>query len=80
MAGKRQAIKAIYDEELISLLESLGLSAEFDTGHLHCSICSEVITWNNLNIVYPESGMVRFICTNPQCALSFSERISDRTP
>jgi len=80
MAKQRDTIHAVYDEELESLLKSLGLFHDFTEGKLRCSICHDVITWDNLNAFYPDSGAVKVTCTRPECMAELATKVNGWAP
>lgn len=63
----KKKVGAVYDADLLEMLEHLGLKNKFENEMLKCSICGEVITWHNLHLIYPDSGDIKFCCMNPKC-------------
>lgn len=63
----KKKVDAIYDDELLDLLESLGLKNKFLHGKLNCAFCSDVITWDNLHSLFPDSGTIKCCCIKPAC-------------
>lgn len=80
MTKERDKIHAIYDEELESLLKNLGLFHDFSAGLLHCSISRDVITWENLNAIYPDSGSIKVTCSRPECVAALATKVNDWEP
>jgi len=74
----KQTMQAVYDDDLVELLTSLGLYQKFVSGQLHCAICGDEISWENLNGLFPESGQIKFGCTRPECVTGLAQRISNR--
>ncbi len=75
----KEALRAVYDEDLASLLRSLGVLNRFEAGTLKCAICGDTITWENLYGIFPEGGDVKFGCTRPACVTGLAARIEART-
>ena len=65
---KRTRIKAVHEEDLIPLLNSLGIYMKIKEGEAFCVYCSTVITLDNLWGIFREGKSIRFICSNPDCA------------
>lgn len=71
----RETLHAVYDHELEQLLDSLGLRSKFHAGRLLCAFSRDVITWENLNAVFPDSGEVKVVCTKPECVAALAEKL-----
>ena len=74
----RETLRAVYDDELERLLESLGLGHDYRAGTLLCAFSRDVITWDNLNAVFPDSGAVKVACTRPECVEALTEKLDAR--
>jgi len=72
-------MRAVYDDDLIDVLSSLGLYKDFAAGRLRCAICGDTISWDNLNGIFPESGAVKVGCTRPDCVTGLIDRVSGHT-
>lgn len=64
---KRTQIKAVYDDDLKSLIDSLGISPDIESGNFKCKYCSAVITFENLQAISKESGEIKIVCSNLEC-------------
>ena len=60
-------IKAVHDEDLENVLETLGLTSKIRRHEITCNFCGTVITYDNLHSFFPLSGDIKFTCDNPQC-------------
>lgn len=60
-------VDAIYDDDLLKLMENLEIQTLFLESALHCAFCEEVITWENIHSIFPDQNRVKVCCTNPQC-------------
>jgi len=67
-------IKAVYDTELNSFLEKLGLLEEMKNGQLRCSVCNRVLTFDNFGGVYNENGQLKCFCQQTECYLEVLKR------
>ena len=63
----KKVVDAVYDDDLLELLESLGIKNKFLHGKLTCAFCGDVITWENLHSIFPDSGAIKQCCTKPIC-------------
>lgn len=63
----KKVVDAVYDDDLLELLENLGLKNKFLNGKLTCAFCNSIITWDNLHSIFPDSGAIKQCCTNPEC-------------
>jgi hypothetical protein len=75
----KEALHAVYDDDLMELLEHLGVARRFEQGRLNCAVCGDVITWDNLNGLFPEGGQVKVGCTRPACVSELVERLNRQT-
>jgi hypothetical protein len=67
-------MKAIYDDDLIEFLESIGEYKKIIRGKIKCKFCGEIITIDNISNIFPESGTVKYICNNPNCIVQFNKK------
>ena len=76
MAVTHEAMKAVFDDDLRDLLESLGMLAKFEAGALRCAFSGDVITWDNLYGIFPDGGDVKLACTKPECVTALAEKVA----
>jgi hypothetical protein len=67
LVPRDQTVKAVYDDDLQELLESLGELKALQRGDLHCAFSGDVITTENLHAVFPHEGKIQFSCSRPDC-------------
>jgi hypothetical protein len=60
-------LNAVYDDDLMGVLEELGVAKDFEHGRLKCAFCGDTITWNNLHSLFPDSGAIKFSCDKAEC-------------
>jgi len=72
----KHEINAVHENDLPSLLESLGLLESVKNGLILCHFCSKVITLENLNCLYPKDGEIKFCCDNLEC---YRKSVADTT-
>ncbi len=63
----KKTVNAVHDDDLLDLLEGLGLKNKFLNSQLTCAFCDETITWQNLHSIFPDSGAIKVCCTKPDC-------------
>lgn len=61
-------IKAVYEQDLLHYLDSLGVLKHIEEGKIRCIHCNQVITVENLDAIVPKKGEVQFVCWNKDCA------------
>lgn len=71
----KKRVDAVYDDDLLELLDSLELKNRFLHGKLTCAFCGEIITWDNLHSIFPDSGSVKFSCTKSDCVNQLIARV-----
>lgn len=59
--------KAVYDEDLISLLESLGVLDAVNAGNYKCDECNCTITIENIGSLYKKGNEIKFKCNKIDC-------------
>jgi len=60
-------VKAVYDSDLMNLVESLGIRSGIEAGTYSCKFCATTITFDNLQAIQKEGGELKFICSNLEC-------------
>lgn len=65
--AKKQSIRAVHDNYLAELLNSLGLSERIQFGLLRCMICGEVVTVESLQALVPKGNQIEVVCDRIEC-------------
>lgn len=71
-------LKAVHDNDLEELLDSLGLNAKLKAGELKCSFCKDVITIENLHSFFPDSGSIKLTCSKPDCVKLLMAKLEEK--
>ena len=71
-------LRAVHDNDLEELLDSLGLISKLKAGKLKCAFCGEVITFENLHSIFPDSGAIKLTCSNPECVKLLMARLEEK--
>lgn len=69
----KYTLNTVHDDELLLLIEKLGLKDKLNQGKLKCKFTGEVITFDNLYSIFPESGDIKLVCDNPTAIKLFTE-------
>lgn len=73
-----EKIKAIHDNNLEEFFESLGINSKFQAGKLSCAFCKEVVNFDNLHSVFPDSGAVKLACSKPKCVMMLMIKLEEK--
>jgi len=60
-------LRAVHDDDLDTLLESLKLSRDLEAGRLRCRVCGTQMTRENLLALLPDYDAISLVCSNPAC-------------
>lgn len=63
----KTSMRAVYDTDLIHLIESLGVKEAIEAGTYTCKFCYTPITFENLQAIQKEEGELKFICSKAEC-------------
>ena len=70
---KDNKISAVYKEDLRNLLVSIGECEPVSNNQRNCSICSRVISLDNIQLLVPRAGnKYDFVCNNSECVSIFN--------
>ena len=64
---ENNTIKAVHDDDIISLLRSLQLYDLVSDGKIKCAFCEGAITVDNLDAIIPDDGKIVLSCNNATC-------------
>ena len=72
---KKNKISAFFKEDLQKLLHSINEIEPIEKGERICSVCSKVITLENIQIIIPRQGSTfDFICNSPVCIEEYNRK------
>lgn len=60
-------LKAVHDDDLKSLLTSLGCFEKVSTQQCKCIFCDTVIDVETIGAIVPKEGQIQFVCNNMEC-------------
>ncbi len=63
---KKEELEFVHDNDLLPVLEKLGLKDNFIAGKIKCEFCGDTITKENLHSFFENNG-VRFGCNKNAC-------------
>lgn len=73
----KKEIHAVHDDQLSQMIESLGLQGKIKHEKIKCKFCKSVITLNNINAIFPESGSIKIACDKPICVSELASYLQD---
>jgi hypothetical protein len=76
---QRHTITAVHDDDLESLMKSLGLLWDFENGKLKCAFCGDPVDRANLYGLFPDSGAIKTACSRAHCVAQLSHRAKGST-
>lgn len=74
---KKRKISAVHDDELLFLIEKLGLKEKMENGKLKCKFTGAVMTYENLYSIFPESRDIKLVCNTPEAIKLFTEYVNE---
>ena len=66
---KDNQMKAVHDNDLKKLLESLGVYENVIAGNYQCLFCGRIITLDNIDSIVPHKQSIQFTCDHSHCHL-----------
>lgn len=66
---KNNKMKAVHDNDLENLLQSLRVYDNVINGKCNCLFCGSVITLDNIDSIVPYENKVQFTCDKQECHL-----------
>ena len=73
----KEKIRAVHDQDLEKLLESLGILPKFKHGELKCKFCHTTITFDNLHSFFPQSADIKLVCDSSKCVRTLSKLLRE---
>ena len=64
---ERHRLRAIYEDDLIKFLESIGIKSAVRSGDLRCRVCNKVVSIDTLQAVIPMGNKVGIVCSKKKC-------------
>jgi len=70
---KKEPLRAVLDEELETLLRSIGQLELLRDGQAVCGVCGKPVDLTNLQMILPlKEEKFQFVCSEPSCVERFS--------
>lgn len=73
----KRNLNAVHDKDLNQLLINLGLMERMKEGKLKCKFTETVIDFENLYLIFPESGDIKVVCDNPEAIKLFTDYVNE---
>jgi hypothetical protein len=64
---ERHRLRAIYEEDLVKFLESIGIKSAIEKGELKCHVCNEIVSIDTLQAVIPIGKNIGVLCSKKSC-------------
>lgn len=64
---KRVKIRVVHDEDLIKLLDSIGITEQIDKGEYRCMHCEKTVSLDNLWAIKIKEKKIYIVCSNSEC-------------
>lgn len=64
---KNIGLKAVYEDDLVGYLKSIGIYDAVMRGEHLCKFCGDAITLENLEVIIPAALDVQIVCHNKNC-------------
>ena len=71
---KSVELAAVWDNDLHTLLASLGVLDDLMAGNIRCVVCSCVVDFDNLGTIMPTINAVRLTCDDANCVRAVTSR------
>lgn len=74
---KYKKIPAVYKEELVDLLKSIGEQEHIENGQRNCTFCSKVITNDNIQLIIPRANnLFSYVCNDSECVSKYNSDLN----
>lgn len=64
---KKGELQAVHDNDIETLLDSIGYLQKYENGEIRCIYCNNTITYDNFQCLIPDKNKVLFCCNNIEC-------------
>ena len=64
---KNNELKAVIDDDLEPLLQSLGVYEDVLAGKSQCAFCNDILTIDNIEAILPIENEIGIICNRKAC-------------
>lgn len=69
----KKELEALHENDLRSMLKSLGLLSDLEAGKFHCDVCANTISSTNIGALISRSGTIVFVCSKLECLSKIAE-------
>ncbi|WP_428323816.1 hypothetical protein [Nitrosopumilus sp.] len=64
---ERISIDAILKDDVLEYLTQLDLKEDFEAGKIKCNSCEDIVTFENIGIIFFEEHIPKIVCNKPYC-------------
>ncbi len=67
LTNNTKDLNLVDSNDLSEFLESLGELSHVHKGQRKCKFCMDVVTMDNIFVVFRESGEIKYVCRKEEC-------------
>jgi len=71
-------LNAVYEDDLDSLLEQVGLLESLNAGKLKCKFCKNVVARDEIYSVIKDSDTHKVVCSRAECVSALMQYLDDK--
>lgn len=64
---RKTRMRFVHEEDLISLLDSMGITEQIEKGDVRCLYCNQKITFENLWAIKKKNKKICVVCSESEC-------------
>lgn len=69
-------LNLVHKKDLRAFLQSLNVLDRIERGEVRCAICGDVLTIENIALIYSENGRLQFSCRKTSCYEKAIKRVN----
>jgi len=74
----QENLDVVHDDKLETFLDNLNLLQAVKEAKIKCKFCSELVSLDNINSIFPLSGDIKIACNKPVCVKALSSFLNER--
>ncbi|MCJ7483490.1 MAG: hypothetical protein MUO31_11045 [Thermodesulfovibrionales bacterium] len=68
---EKHKVRAVYDDDLLDLLDLIGIRKALEVGQLKCHECGDPVKLDNLQAIVPLGKNIGVLCSKTICLKTF---------
>ena len=69
----KETLQAVHDIKFEQFLININRYDDVVAGKCKCKFCGKIVTIDNIACIFPESGAVKFVCSEMSCLAKMSQ-------